>query len=111
MMQNQPPVHTLRYGSVQAAIWKNKSEQNESEYFSVTLSRRFRQGDDWKDSKAFLKSDLPTVSKIAGDAHSWIQEQAAAKEQDAEFKTAKMPRAPRRGRAAGTDSQDLAAQG
>lgn len=99
MPNNQPPVHTLRYGSVQAAIWKNQNEKKEGEYFSVTLSRRFRQGEEWKDSKAFLKSDLPTVSKIAGDAHSWIQEQTATQAQDAEFKAAKMPRMNRRARA------------
>lgn len=108
-MQNQPPVHTLRYGNVQAAIWKNQSEQNQSEYFSVTLSRRFRQGEEWKDSKAFLKSDLPTVSKIAGDAHSWIQDQGAAKTQDEQFKAAKMPRMARRGKA-GSAAQEPQAE-
>ena len=109
-MQNQPPVHTLRYGNVQAAIWKNQSEQNQSEYFSVTLSRRFRQGEEWKDSKAFLKSDLPTVSKIAGDAHSWIQDQADVKTQDAEFKTARMPRMTRRGGKSGSGAQEQQAE-
>lgn len=108
MPSNQPPVHTLRYGSVQAAIWKNQNEKKDGEYFSVTLSRRFRQGEEWKDSKAFLKSDLPTVSKITDDAHSWIQDQAAAQAQDAEFKSAKMPRMARRGRSGSATQEQQA---
>ena len=67
------PVHKLRYGAVDAAIWKNIREGMSGEFFSVTLSKRFKQGEDWKESKSFDERDLPTVAKAANDAHSWIQ--------------------------------------
>jgi hypothetical protein len=67
------PVHKLRYGAVDAAVWKNIREGMEGEFFSVTLSKRFKHGEDWKESKSFDERDLPTVAKAANDAHSWIQ--------------------------------------
>ena len=67
------PVHKLRYGSVDAAIWKNTREGLAGDFFGVTLSRRFKQGEEWKESKSFDERDLPTVAKAANDAHSWIQ--------------------------------------
>ena len=64
------PVHELRMGRIRAAIWANET-QNGTRH-NVTVSRIYKDGDDWKDSTSFGRDDLPLVAKIADLAHSWI---------------------------------------
>lgn len=70
------PVHELRLGRIKAAIWEN-STQNGARH-NVTVSRLYKDGDDWKDSTSFGRDDLPLVAKVADMAHSWIFEQNGA---------------------------------
>jgi len=75
------PVHTIRYGGCEAAIWKNSSEGRD--FFSVTLRKSWRdEKNEWHDSETFMSSDLPTLAKAVNDAHSWIawQERRAESE-------------------------------
>lgn len=64
------PVHEVRFGRVKAAIWENET-QNGAMY-NVTLSRTYRDGDQWKDSASFSRDDLPLVVKVADLCHTWI---------------------------------------
>ena len=64
------PVHEIRLGRVRAAIWENESPNGTRH--NVTLSRLYKDGDDWKDSTSFGRDDLPLVAKVADLAHSWI---------------------------------------
>lgn len=73
--QHQPPVHRIRAGAVQASVWNNTSDALQKEYFTVTFSRRFKAGEEWKESKSFHRNDLPILAKVANDAHTWIQGQ------------------------------------
>ena len=71
------PVHEVRIGRVRAAIWENETENGT--FYNVTLSRLYKDGDNWKDSSSFGRDDLPLVSKVCDQVHSWIFEQAAEK--------------------------------
>ena len=42
----------------------------------MTLSRLYKDGDDWKDSTSFGRDDLPLLAKVADLAHTWIFEQS-----------------------------------
>ena len=66
------PVHEIRIGRVRAAVWENET-QNGTRH-NVTLSRLYKDGDDWRDSTSFGRDDLPLVVKVADLAHSWIYE-------------------------------------
>jgi len=70
--EKRKPKHELRLGSVKAAIWENRSEKTGT-WYSVTLSRLYKQGDSWKRSESFGASDLPLVSKVVELAMAWIQ--------------------------------------
>jgi len=73
MTENKPPVHSFRYGNVEAAIWANNTT---SGYFYNTTFRRFyKDGEEWCESASFCDYDLPNLAKAAADAHSWIQQQ------------------------------------
>ena len=70
------PVHEIRLGRIRAAIWENDT-QNGTRH-NVTVSRLYKDGDEWKDSSSFGRDDLPLVAKVLDRCHSWIFEQAAA---------------------------------
>ena len=66
------PVHEIRLGRIKAAIWENET-QNGSRH-NVTLTRIYKDGDQWKDSTSFGRDDLPLVAKVVDRAHTWIFE-------------------------------------
>jgi hypothetical protein len=70
------PVHELRLGRIRAAVWENDT-QNGTRH-NVTVSRLYKDGDEWKDSASFGRDDLPLVAKVVDQAHSWIFEQSTA---------------------------------
>jgi hypothetical protein len=72
-------------GRVRAAIWENET-QNGTRH-NVTLSRLYKDGDDWKDSTSFGRDDLPLVAKVVDQVHTWIFQTAAeaAKPADVDF--------------------------
>ena len=68
--QNRP-AHEIKVGRIRASIWTNRSN-NGGDWFNVSLSRSYRDGDEWKDSASFRRDDLPLVSKVAELAYAWI---------------------------------------
>jgi hypothetical protein len=70
------PAHSVRIGTIKAAIWENHSGDNT--WYSVTLSRGYKDGDQWKNSDSFNRDDLLVVAKVADQAHTWVCEQQAA---------------------------------
>ena len=68
------PVHEVRLGRIKAAIWEN--ETSSGTRHNVTISRIYRDGEEWKSSDSFGREDLPLVMKVADLAHTWIYEQA-----------------------------------
>ena len=70
------PIHEIRLGRIRAAIWENET-QNGTRH-NVTVSRLYKDGNDWKDSTSFGRDDLPLVGKVCDQAHSWIFEQNGA---------------------------------
>ena len=75
MPKPQPvqPVHEVRLGSVKAAIWKNQTENGTR--FNVTISRIYKDGEQWKSTDNFGRDDLLLLAKVVDQAHSWIFEQ------------------------------------
>lgn len=71
----QKPVHELRLGRIKAAIWANDTEHGVRH--NVTVSRLYKDGDQWKETTSFGRDDLLVVAKIADGANSWIYENAS----------------------------------
>ena len=68
------PAHKISLGNVQVAVWLNKNTDGK-QYYSVTASRRYRNGDTWKDSDSFRMSDLPVLSKSIELAFGYLAAQ------------------------------------
>jgi hypothetical protein len=64
------PVHEFRHRNVRATIWRNETDKGPM--YNVTLSRMYRDGEQWKDSHSFGYDDLMNVAKLLADSHTYI---------------------------------------
>ena len=65
------PVQSIRFGQLEAAIWRNETENGI--FYNVTLKRHFtNDSGSWGESQSFGWDDLPTVAKLVNDCHSAI---------------------------------------
>ncbi len=72
--EKKQPAHRFRIGMVEAALWQNITQQDRV-FYSVTFSRSYRDGDEWKKSDSFPHDDLLNLAKIAERAEIWIARQ------------------------------------
>lgn len=69
------PVQEIRLGRIRAAIWENET-QNGTRH-NVTVTRLYKDGDEWRDSSSFGRDDIPLVAKVLDRCHLWIYEQGS----------------------------------
>ena len=82
-MANNKPVHQIRLSAIRAAIWLNQSDKTGESWFTVTVSRSYRDKEQLKDTTTFRRDDLPIVAKAIEMAYAWIWEQSAPSESEA----------------------------
>lgn len=72
-MEKQKPIQTFRRGTVDAAIWENRSEKGT--FYRVTFSRYYP-GPDGKprNSDSFGLRELASVSLLALQAEAWVRD-------------------------------------
>ena len=70
----QRPTHEIRLGRIRATIWQN--QRDNATWYNVTLSRLYRDGEEWKSTASFGRDDLLTVVKVADLANTWIHNQS-----------------------------------
>ena len=71
-MANTKPASEIRIGSVKAAIWPNNAEGRI--LYTVTFSRLYKDGEQWKTTQIFGRNDLLVLAKVADQAHTHIFE-------------------------------------
>ena len=69
-MATSKPVGEIRYGRVRATIWPNDTEHGVR--YTVTVSRIYKSGEEWKTSESFWRDDLPLLVKALDEAHTLI---------------------------------------
>ena len=69
-MEKKKPVKKFFLGDVTAAIWENESQGGT--FHSVTLTRRYKEGETFRDSSSFGLFDLPKLIQVAARALAWI---------------------------------------
>lgn len=83
------PVHQIRYGSVEAAVWENQTHSNNnsdgvSYFYCTTFRRIYKSNDVWAEASSFDDRSLLNLAKAAQDAHSWIFQRKAEAERPRE---------------------------
>ncbi len=78
----EKPVHNVKVGLIEAAIWKNETERGPR--YNVTFRRNYVVETNgqrtWRSTDSFGRDDLLTVAKLADLAHTWIAEQKTSAE-------------------------------
>ena len=78
------PVHTIRYGAVRAAIWRNVVENGNASrpMYKVTFTCSYKDGSEWKERTGYGQDDLLILAKAANDAHTFIHQQRSKEAED-----------------------------
>ena len=76
-MANAPIKRFAVGNGIRASIWKNESKQNGA-WLSVTITRTYRDGEEYKDTTTFRRDDLLFVAKASELAFAWCLQQAKA---------------------------------
>ena len=71
MNPNSRPFHEIKLGRIRASIWRNEKNQH-GFWFSVSLTRYYKDGNQWKTTSTFGRDDLPLAAKAAEMAYAWI---------------------------------------
>lgn len=71
-MANNAPVKNLRDGLIQAAIWENDAGDSKT-FHSVTLTRSYKDGEEWKETTQFTGADLLRASNLLTQAYNEIK--------------------------------------
>ena len=76
------PIKRFAVGSgIRASILENESKNNGGTWHSVTITRTYRDGDEYKDTTSFRRDDLLFVAKASELAFAWCLKQAKANTQ------------------------------
>ena len=51
------PVEKIKIGGIQLDVWENESEKGK--FYSFTIQRSYKQGNDWKNTNSLRVQDLP----------------------------------------------------
>jgi hypothetical protein len=74
------PEHTSRVGNVEIAVWRNKGAAGEF-YTASAPVIRYKDGEEWKDSKSYGPIDLLALSEAAREASAKIRELSKGRSQ------------------------------
>lgn len=69
--ERERPAHEVRIGRIRATVWRNHSDQHGT-WFSVSITRSFKQNDQWKSAVTFGRDDLLVVAEVSRLAFHWI---------------------------------------
>ncbi len=81
MAQKQKPAHEIRLGHIRVTIWANHSTDDRT-WFNTSVTRLYKDGDQWKDTTSFRRDDLPVAAKALDMAFDWIWKQETPAQPD-----------------------------
>jgi hypothetical protein len=70
------PEKQFRIGFTGASIWRNTTEEGKT-FYSVTINRMYRNGDDIRHTDNFNHDDLLNVARLAERAEAYIARKLA----------------------------------
>jgi len=69
------PEKKFSCGPVSASIWaKTKTVEDETvKFYSVTITKAYKESEDWKYTNSFNIEDLPKVALVANEAYKYVR--------------------------------------
>ena len=74
-MNGNKPEKKISAGGVVATIWRNQSKGKDGrpvEFRTVSLEKRYKDGNDWKSTNSFGVNDLPKAALVAQEAYKYL---------------------------------------
>lgn len=75
MAAKKPPIHEVRLGRVKGLVWENSTPKGPR--YSVTITRLYKEDEEWRETTSFDRDDLPLVCKVADRCHTFVYEHIA----------------------------------
>ncbi len=70
--EKKQPIHKIKIGQVEAAVWLNDFDGKKS--FSVSFQKNYKdKKGEWKQSTSFATNNLPDVYWASQEAYVWIK--------------------------------------
>jgi hypothetical protein len=67
------PVHKIRGAGIEISIWKNEGANGP--WYSITVCRNYKQGNERKTSDNYGEDDLLRLAKLINEADTWTTSQ------------------------------------
>jgi len=67
------PVQKFRSGAIEVAVWLKTGEKGP--FYSVTMSRSYKSGEEWKQADSFSGDDVIVLTKLLDMASTWMLSQ------------------------------------
>ncbi|MEK6958626.1 MAG: hypothetical protein AABW59_01130 [archaeon] len=65
------PTKALKVGPVEVAVWENTSKDGKK-FFSTTLERNYKDGEEWKKTNSLRVDDLPRAILALQQAYEFV---------------------------------------
>jgi hypothetical protein len=75
------PVFTCRHRALKAAVWRNETENGVM--FNTTVSRSYRDGEQWRESSSFGYDDVLIVAELLRACHGFISQEMSRQSEEA----------------------------
>ncbi|MBN2590825.1 MAG: hypothetical protein JXA96_13255 [Sedimentisphaerales bacterium] len=69
------PEKRIRCGAISASIWVDRKtvEGKTVEYHSISITKSYKDGDEWKHTNNFNTDDLPKIALVANEVYRYIR--------------------------------------
>ncbi|MBN1940797.1 MAG: hypothetical protein JW772_01290 [Candidatus Diapherotrites archaeon] len=65
------PIKKFKAGGIQVAVWENQGKEG-NVFNSVSLDKRYKDGEEWKSSSSFKLNDLPKAILALQKAYEYL---------------------------------------
>ncbi len=73
MSQENLPEKKFRAGAITATVWKNTSNNGESEYNTISFERSYKdKNDEWQTTNSLRINDLPKAKLVLDKAYQYL---------------------------------------
>jgi hypothetical protein len=82
--ESKKPVKVFRHRAVSASIFANRGKKDDDIWYSVSLQRAYKVGDEFKHSSSFTRDELPVARHLLQQAWAFILDQETSQKNDQE---------------------------
>lgn len=65
------PAKSVKIGGIEVAVWENSSRDGKK-FFTTTLERNYKDGEEWKKTNSLRDNDLPKAILALQEAYHFV---------------------------------------